>query len=143
MIHVFSDSQRGINPELLPLLDFSSNCAAAIPTACCTEAIRRTRDVLTNNMLRKRPFRLYVTHFDRHVMTGGYKATICRDHHAGTRKAAEVSLIFDRNVIAGDIRHQSKPGYCIPAGLLHKSPTIVGFGALQGSPILRPGPSVK
>jgi hypothetical protein len=49
MIHLFSDSQRGINPELLPLLDFSSNSAATIPIVCCGEAVRRTRDVLNNS----------------------------------------------------------------------------------------------
>jgi hypothetical protein len=54
-----------------------------------------------------------------------------------------VSLIFDRNVIAGDIRDQPKLGYGITAGLLHNSPTITGFRALHGSPILRPGPSVR
>jgi hypothetical protein len=43
---LFSDSKRGINPELLPLLDFSSNFAAAIPIACCSETIRRTPGVL-------------------------------------------------------------------------------------------------
>ena len=42
--------------------------------------------LLTTAMPRKKPFKLYVTHFDRHVMTGDSKATICRDHHAVTRK---------------------------------------------------------
>jgi len=34
---------------------------------------------LTRAMPRKEPFRLYVTHFDRHVITGNSTATICRD----------------------------------------------------------------
>jgi len=48
-IHLFSDSQRGINPELLPLLYFSSNSAAVIPIVCCTEAVRHSRDALNNS----------------------------------------------------------------------------------------------
>src|SRR5882724_3711942 len=42
--------------------------------------------LLTTAMPRKKPSKLYVTHFDRHVMTGDSKATICRDRPAVTRK---------------------------------------------------------
>ena len=41
---------------------------------------------LTKAMARKTPFRLYVTHFDRQVMAGDSKATICRHYDAVTRK---------------------------------------------------------
>src|SRR6266478_3044161 len=80
------------------------------PDCLRTEAVAaHSRVLLTTAMARKTPFRLYVRHFDRHVMAGDSKATICRHHDAVTRKGPEVvSLIFDRNVIAGDIRDRAR-----------------------------------
>jgi hypothetical protein len=48
-IHLFSDRSRAVNAELLPLFDSSSNSSATILTACCTEDVRPTRDVLSDD----------------------------------------------------------------------------------------------
>jgi hypothetical protein len=88
MIHLFSDRSRAVNAGLLPLLDFSSNSCAAIPILCALKLCSALAMLLTTAMARKTPFRLYVTHFDRHVMAADSKATICRHHDAVTRKRA-------------------------------------------------------
>jgi hypothetical protein len=86
MIHLFSDRSRAVNAGLLPVLDFSSNSCAAIPILCALKLCSALAMLLTTAMARKTPFRLYVTHFDRHVMAADPKATICRHRDVVTRK---------------------------------------------------------
>ena len=63
--------------------------AISLPRSRSSAALKLTGALamlFTTAMPRKKPSKLYVTHLDRHVMTGDSKATICRDHHAVTRK---------------------------------------------------------
>jgi hypothetical protein len=46
---LFSDSQRAVGATLLTFSDSSSNSAAVILIVRCTEALRRTRDLLNNS----------------------------------------------------------------------------------------------
>jgi hypothetical protein len=59
---------------------FSSNSCAAIPILCALKLCSALAMFLTTAMVRKTPFSLYVTHFDRQVMADDSKAPICRHH---------------------------------------------------------------
>jgi len=56
------------------------------PDLCALKLCSALAMLLTTAIARKTPFRLYVTHLDRHVMAADSKATICRHHDAVTRK---------------------------------------------------------
>src|SRR5713101_7123960 len=79
-------SQPCRRATLLTFSDSSSNSTAAIPIVCALKLSRALAVLLTPAVACKNLFRLYGTHFDRYIMTGDSKATICRDHHVVTRK---------------------------------------------------------